>query len=147
MTGREEIPSLAMHATNLCIGLAWDQSANHYAWRSMLQRSYCVALLFSTWIPLAMTITVGSAWPVKAHSWYPRECCSDQDCVAAEALLTNGHGQKSVLVGQHQIPIPEGIARRSSPDGRVHICFQSWTTEHSGDPTFVIHCLFMPPEA
>ena len=95
-------------------------------------------------ILLVLLLTVGVTWPAGAHSWYPHECCSNQDCVAADAVETDGRGGRTVLVGQLQIPIPHGTMPRPSPDGRVHVCFQSWAADQYGLPTFALICLFLP---
>jgi hypothetical protein len=96
---------------------------------------------------LTMVLTLFAACPARAHSWYPHECCSQQDCVAADAVSTDGQGSKSVIVGQVQIPIPDGTRPGLSPDGRVHVCFRTWAGDRDGLPTFMLVCLFLPPEA
>lgn len=54
-----------------------------------------------------------------AHSWYPYECCSEQDCfpVAVENVKTTTGGwllQDGTFVGFREA--------RVSPDGRYHVC-------------------------
>ncbi len=99
----------------------------------------------STSTLLTALLTASVALPAGAHSWYPRECCSNQDCMAADEILTDSLGHKSVRVGQVQIPIPDGVKSGLSPDGRVHVCFQTWAAEQHGLPTFMLICLFVPP--
>jgi hypothetical protein len=99
---------------------------------------------WSAAISLAMMLTVSTAWRAEAHSWYPHECCSNQDCMAADAVETDGLGGRSVLVGQVRVLIPHGTIPRPSPDGRAHVCFNTWAADLYGLPTFVVICLFLP---
>lgn len=85
--------------------------------------------------------------PADAHSWYPRECCSNQDCMMADAIEADGRGGRSVLVGQVRIPVPDGTQPRPSPDGRIHACFRSWAGDLNGLQTFSLICLFIPAAA
>ena len=96
---------------------------------------------------LSIGVLLGSANDADAHSWYPKECCSNHDCVAADTVVDGGADGKTVIVGQTRIPIPDGQVRRASPDGRVHVCFRSGPGELYGDPNYLILCLFLPPES
>ena len=49
-----------------------------------------------------------------------------------------------MLVGQVKISVPEGTEPRPSPDGRIHVCFQSWAADQNGLPAFSVICLFLP---
>jgi hypothetical protein len=95
----------------------------------------------------AVLLTTGSQFPARAHSWYPMECCSNHDCVPAHAILTDDHGGKIVVVGQTQIPIPDDFKVRSSPDGRIHVCFRTVAGEQYGGPNFLPICLFVPAQS
>jgi hypothetical protein len=76
------------------------------------------------------------AW---AHSWYPMECCHNQDCFPADAVSTNSNGETIVTVGNLQIPVPPQFASRPSLDNRVHICFTMDASRKA-----IIRCLFLP---
>ena len=95
----------------------------------------------------ALLLTIGCAPPAHAHSWYPKECCSNYDCVPADAIFTDDRGGKIVVVGQTQIPIPDGFTARSSPDGRIHVCFRTVVGEQYGDLNFLPLCLFLPAQS
>jgi hypothetical protein len=74
-----------------------------------------------------------------AHSWYPIECCHNQDCVVADGISTNGSGETIVTVGDLNIRVPPSFTPRPSPDNHVHICF---TLDASRSA--VVRCLFLP---
>src|SRR5262245_37236955 len=84
--------------------------------------------------------------PASAHSWYPKDCCSDHDCMPADAIATNDKGETVVIVGQHRISIPRRFVARSSPDHRVHICFAVLEAEYS-TPYALPLCLFLPAQS
>jgi hypothetical protein len=80
-----------------------------------------------------------------AHSWYPKECCSNQDCMPVDQVGANADGGAMVFVGSRRIPIPSYLRARSSPDGRTHICFRTVTSEE-GSFIWPI-CFFRPPQS
>ena len=73
------------------------------------------------------------------HSWYPRECCSDKDCMPANFVSTDDRGNMIIVVGDRRIVVPADFAHRTSHDGQSHICFKVDDADH---PTPV--CLFVP---
>jgi hypothetical protein len=81
-----------------------------------------------------------------AHSWYPVECCSNQDCILADGMLTNHEGAKIVIVGDTRISIPHGLVARASPDGRIHVCFRTVAGDQFSGPEILPFCLFLPAE-
>ena len=85
------------------------------------------ALLLLT-VPLLMA---GLESPAHAHSWYPKECCSNHDCMPADDIVIGEDGGKVVIVGLHRISIPGRLTPRVSPDSRIHICFSILTAEYS----------------
>jgi hypothetical protein len=91
--------------------------------------------------------TIGLWAPAHAHSWYPKECCSNYDCVPADSIMTDGRGGKIVVVGHTHIPIPDGFTARSSPDGRIHVCFRTVAGEQYGGPDILPLCLFLPAQS
>lgn len=58
---------------------------------------------------------------ILAHSWYPHECCSDQDCRPVPCADLTEHPQLPHLLmhGAHHIHKNEV---RVSPDGQCHVC-------------------------
>jgi hypothetical protein len=77
---------------------------------------------------------------VRAHSWYPHECCSGFDCMPAESIYSDRIG-KVVVVGKVRVRIPANFSPRPSPDGQIHVCY---TQGEFGFP--LARCLFLPPE-
>jgi hypothetical protein len=93
-------------------------------------------------------LATASALPAAAHSWYPKECCSNHDCMMADRIETDARGDRIVIVGDRRIWIPPSLPVRSSPDGHVHICFGvfagPWLDTHAVDYVF---CLFLPTQS
>jgi hypothetical protein len=79
-----------------------------------------------------------------AHSWYPKECCSQFDCVPADQIEMGTSGIAVVVVGRQRIAIPPGFVTRSSPDGHIQVCFVA-SPEEGVPPTPL--CLFVPGQA
>jgi hypothetical protein len=78
-----------------------------------------------------------------AHSWYPKECCSNQDCMPADRIEVDARGDLRVIVGPLRIWVPRGFAVRPSLDRRIHICFRE-----EKDLKFLMPlCLFVPAES
>jgi len=97
-------------------------------------------------VSLSALLLITPGAPADAHSWYPEECCSQYDCMPADAINADGRGMTIVSVGHHRISIPTGLKPRASPDSRIHICFQSATQEF-GDSYLMPICLFLPPQS
>jgi len=95
---------------------------------------------------LAMPLIAGLELPAHAHGWYPKECCSNDDCMPADAIATNEQGQKVVIVGHHRIPIPRRLDARPSADNQIHICFAILEAENSA-PYALPLCLFVPAQS
>ena len=96
---------------------------------------------------IAIAWTILPIFPAEPHSWYPKECCSNYDCMPADAIVTDERGGRIVIVGHTQIPIPDGFTVRSSPDGRIHVCFKTVAGEQYGGPDFLPLCLFLPAQS
>lgn len=71
------------------------------------------------------------------HSWYPPECCSDQDC----APMPESQRPTPLPGGAWMLVTGEVVPRtkvRWSPDAAFHLCKLPWEPH----TTF---CLFVPP--
>lgn len=69
---------------------------------------------------LFAALAFAGASTAHAHSWYPWECCSDQDCYPVTVKDVRATPQGWYL--EHErITIPYQNAR-PSPDGQFHIC-------------------------
>lgn len=92
-----------------------------------------IASLFAVILTIALT-----AGPVRAHDWYPRDCCSGQDCapaIEARAL----HNGLLVRTVHGTVLIPSSYEYRESRDGRLHACMQI----ENGETKLI--CAFRPP--
>jgi hypothetical protein len=98
-----------------------------------------VTTRISTIIWLVAAVVLSSA-QVGAHSWYPKKCCSGNDCAPLEKatwLVPAGGGLPQLVVtsGVGTAIVPHNFPVRDSKDGRMHVCIQDvW-----------IICLFVPP--
>jgi hypothetical protein len=82
-------------------------------------------------------IVGGSAW---GHSFYDRECCSNQDCepVSAVAYVASDSSRLPVMVvttSHGTRPVTPHTSIRESKDGRMHGCIFG---------EFLL-CLYVPP--
>ena len=103
----------------------------------MLRTAMALSVLAST--------AVFCGTPAKAHGWYPKECCHDDDCAPVESveLLTpTGGGTPQLLITTKRgtTLVPQDFPVRESKDGRIHICVRA--NEYGRDD---VMCLFMPP--
>lgn len=69
-----------------------------------------------------------------AHSWYPHECCHDNDCaeISADRVRTEAGGY--VIDGRFHV-LQRDV--RTSPDGNYHGCFPAKDR---------LICFFAPPQ-
>jgi hypothetical protein len=75
----------------------------------------------------------GCAQRLKAHSWYPSECCSDRDCAPVLANTI-----REAPEGFYVLPQGDFVERgkeKYSPDGEYHVCRY---------PSGGLICLFVP---
>jgi hypothetical protein len=94
-------------------------------------------------LALALSVLTGLGFtPAKAHSWYPKECCSGQDCMLADGIYTDTGGNRVVKVGHRRVWVPPGFPVRPSPDARIHICFTDDVYGYQ-----MPRCVFMPAES
>ena len=95
-------------------------------------------------LTLAGSLSCSSA---DAHSWYPKECCSDGDCAPVESisLFASAVNPSTQLLvkSRHGTAILEGnFPVRESQDGRMHVCMRHSETDPFGDIS--IACFFAP---
>ncbi|MGL5447461.1 MAG: hypothetical protein ACRDBL_09145 [Rhabdaerophilum sp.] len=112
--------------------------------RNWLDRLLGFVLIIALALALFGLVSAGRA---KAHSFYPYECCHDQDC------WPMGRGEREpdpVLTPQGWRLFDGEIVAfadtRPSPDGRFHVCRKGGAAEGaviraSGKP-----CLWVPPQ-
>ena len=86
-----------------------------------------------------------SATTAIAHSWYPWDCCSDNDCapVQAASYLTQASSSSPVLIVKTihgVVAVPADFPQKESKDGQMHACMRK-----EPDGSMKLLCLFMPP--
>jgi hypothetical protein len=77
---------------------------------------------------------------VQAHSWYPMECCNDQDCRPIDKLVNNGDGTFEVWVGHQMLRVPRDFPIQQSLDSDAHVCLAP--DFHTGEMELL--CMFVP---
>jgi hypothetical protein len=102
-------------------------------WRAILISALTTAAAF--WVG------VGA---VRAHDWYPVECCHSIDCAPVDSVgqivPTGGGVPQLVVTSKHGTAVvPQDLPRRPSKDNRMHVCMRSLN-----GITYVL-CLFVPP--
>lgn len=103
-------------------------------------------------LTLAAMLWVG-ATSALAHDWYPRECCSGQDCApvissrwvagarydATGHEVTNPTPMEEVTTEKGTVIVPPNMPHRPSQDNRRHACIGRDTT------SYYLICIFDPP--
>jgi hypothetical protein len=73
-------------------------------------------------------------------SWYPKECCHDEDCQPVATVRVSPQGLWMTTIRGQTILVGSDEPRRQSPDMRWHICLGL-----VGHNDIGIQCLFEPP--
>lgn len=95
--------------------------------------SVCIFVLF---------ITIKA--PAKAHSWYPPECCSDQDCAEVIKTIELPNGDLEVTSKHGTVLITKKTPRKQSLDNKEHVCMlPNYEEIPVGYKHFVV-CYFVP---
>jgi hypothetical protein len=95
---------------------------------------------------LAVAVLAALAIPAKAHDWYPLECCHAMDCAPVERhgfirpMSGDGLPQLMVTSKHGTVTVPHNFPRRTSKDGRMHVCMRPGT-----DGSMRLLCIFYPP--
>lgn len=95
-----------------------------------------------TAISLFVVILFICGWAMQArgHSWYPAECCGDQDCAPVDAVtfVASDAAKLPIMVVSTKWgtkAVDERTKRYESKDGRLHACIYQGR----------VLCLFLPP--
>jgi hypothetical protein len=94
----------------------------------------------------AVALAASLGVPAQAHSWYPKECCSNHDCMPADDNSTDLREGMVLTVRDQQIWVPRGFRVRTSPDDRIHICFRVIAVPEEGVIAIPL-CVFLPPQS
>ena len=89
---------------------------------------------------------------VRAHDWYPKECCGGHDCAPAtieqipvtsalaQQLQTTLPSAMMITTKHGTVVVPSGFRARESKDGRAHACIIK-----VGFGQARLMCLWLPP--
>jgi hypothetical protein len=83
--------------------------------------------------------------PADAHSWYPKECCRNDDCAPVDSVVqvvpVGGGKLQLIVTSRHGTAlIPQDFPMRESQDGRMHVCMRA--DPYGGKD---VMCFFTPP--
>lgn len=99
------------------------------------------------WLSLALMLAAGAP-AVKAHSWYPWECCSSSDCWPMGTDADAREPDPTIVPGGYRTHDGIFVAERDtrpSRDGRYHVCRYGGSKSASViAPTGKQICLFVP---
>ncbi len=85
---------------------------------------------------MVIAIVLAISGQAGAHSWYPKDCCHDEDCAPVVKIeyLKDGYMRVTTENGRSAL-FHRLLPKRPSKDNRVHACI------YAGEPM----CLFVPP--
>jgi len=63
-----------------------------------------------------------SATGAGAHSWYPKKCCSGEDCRMVDWIEHLPDGDQLFHAGSISVVVPAEFLRLPSEDSRTHVC-------------------------
>ena len=58
----------------------------------------------------------------RAHLWYPRKCCNEQDCHRATRVERRPDGSLRIDAGHITVIVPPGFPAQASQDNNAHVC-------------------------
>jgi len=82
--------------------------------------------------------------PANAHSWYPKECCSGQDCAEVTDKIEHPDGSMTVTTKHGTAKIPKGFKKMPSSDNKDHACIINYTDPFDVNPSPFVRCYFTP---
>lgn len=96
------------------------------------ERGFAAISMFVIIIYIVISLLFFFAFAKKAnaHSWYPENCCSGQDCAEVLSAETLSNGDLRVTSIHGTTVVPKGFPRLPSQDKNEHICMRAF---HEGD--------------
>jgi hypothetical protein len=88
---------------------------------------------------LAIGVGLSLAGQALAHSWYPPQCCNEQDCRKVDRIEHLPDGTMLLHTGMLVVQVPRGFKEMPSKDADAHVCFYR---NYMG--RYVPRCVFMP---
>jgi hypothetical protein len=74
-----------------------------------------------------------------AHSWYPKVCCQDHDCMKVDHIEHLSDGSMKMQAGTIEVIVPKGFVPQPSLDNDAHVCIMP---KMGGG--YAPRCVFMP---
>ena len=74
---------------------------------------------------LHTSVTLAGALPpsrAHAHSWYPPQCCNENDCRQVDRIDTLANGDIVMHFGSHEVAVPRAFEKQPSRDQNAHVC-------------------------
>ena len=104
----------------------------------MAKRSRRFSSALVIWVTVALALPTGAL----AHSWYPRLCCNDLDCMVVTKLVRQADGSILMEAGHISVIVPKGFLIEPSQDHDSHVCVYRDVRGR-----YHPRCVFMPAEA
>ena len=79
------------------------------------------SILWAIYTSLAVGCTLSPS-RTHAHSWYPPQCCNDNDCRKVDRIDTLPNGDLVMHFGSHEVAVPRSFEKQPSRDGHAHVC-------------------------
>ena len=92
-------------------------------------------------LALWLLLTLALPTTALAHSWYPRLCCNDLDCMVVTRLVRQADGSILMEAGHISVIVPKGFLIEPSQDHDSHVCVYRDVRGH-----YHPRCVFMPAE-
>lgn len=106
-------------------------------YRKLITWSYTLALSFAAGVVLWQLTT-----PARAHSWYPKDCCSGDDCAVVLKIEQTREG-RLVTTKHGTVLVPPTFTARPSEDNDFHACMAPSDGMY-GDSGPALICWFEP---
>ena len=92
----------------------------------------------------AITLAAAISGPsvLQAHSWYPAQCCTGQDCKKVDQLDYLPDGSILMHFGGQQVVVPRGFSMQPSQDLEAHVC-----VFRGSNGRWMPRCVFLPGTA
>ena len=98
----------------------------------MLMRSVGISVYFGQWLPLRNAVVLAVAvvlahvllfdGQARAHLWYPKACCNDQDCFRATRVEHLPDGSLRIYTDHLSVIVPPTYVSFPSQDNDAHVC-------------------------
>lgn len=101
-------------------------------------------IVFITLLTIVILMVLFS--PANAHSWYPQDCCSGQDCAEVEEIIDHPDGSSTVKTKHGTAKMPKGFKKRPSQDNKDHACIINYPPDAFDQSTVgsFLRCYFTP---